>query len=38
MDYTDPDMIMIIAGVGISLLALIELYSNWKNTQDGRTA
>lgn len=36
MSDIDSDTIMIAAGIVFSLLALIELYSSWKNTQDGR--
>lgn len=31
MDEIDPDTLMIVAGVVISVLASIEIYSNWKN-------
>jgi hypothetical protein len=31
MDEIDPDAMMIVAGVVISILASIEIYSNWKS-------
>jgi hypothetical protein len=31
MDRIDSDTMMVIAGVIISILASIEIYSNWKN-------
>jgi hypothetical protein len=31
MDEIDPDTMMIVAGLIISVLASIEIYSNWKN-------
>ncbi len=37
MDDIDADTMMVIAGVALSLLTLIEIYSSWKNTQQNRT-
>ena len=33
MDDIDPDTLMILAGVAISLIAAVELYSTWKETR-----
>lgn len=37
MDDTDPDTLMIVAGIVLSLLAVLELYSNWKNARGDRS-
>jgi hypothetical protein len=37
MDDVDPDTLMVVAGIALSLLALLELYSNWKNARKGRS-
>lgn len=37
MDEINPDTLMVIAGVALSLLALREIYSNWKNTRQDRS-
>lgn len=34
MDRTDPDLIMIAAGIVFSLLALVELYPLLKHSDD----
>jgi hypothetical protein len=34
MDDIDPDTVMIAAGVVISLIATLELYSAWKNARE----
>ena len=33
MDDIDPDTLMVLAGVVISLIAALELYSTWKRTR-----
>lgn len=33
MSRVDGDTLMILAGVALSLLALVELYSSWKRTR-----
>lgn len=33
MDDIDPDTLMVLAGVVISLIAALELYSAWKQTR-----
>ena len=38
MDDTEADTMMVIAGVALSLLTLIEIYSSWKNARGDRTA
>jgi hypothetical protein len=38
MDDARADSIMAIAGVFLTLLTLIEIYSSWKKAQDDRTA
>ncbi|SNR29557.1 hypothetical protein SAMN06266787_101963 [Halorubrum ezzemoulense] len=32
----NPDTLMLVAGVAISLIALLELYPLWKNRRDDR--
>jgi hypothetical protein len=36
MDDIDPDTMMVLAGVMLSLLVLKELYSSWRRTRGGR--
>lgn len=36
MDDTDPDTVMIVAGLLFSLLTLFELYSSWKRARNSR--
>lgn len=33
MTSTESDTVMIIAGVLLSMLALVEIYSRWENTR-----
>lgn len=33
MDDIDPDTLMVLAGVVISLIAALEVYSAWKQTR-----
>lgn len=35
MDDIDPDTLMIVVGLGLSLMALLEFYSALKNIQQG---
>lgn len=34
MDDIDPDTIMMAAGVVLSLIALFEIYPNWRGTRE----
>jgi hypothetical protein len=35
MEDIDPDTLMVVAGLGLSLMALVELYAALRNIQQG---
>ena len=34
MDDTDPDIVMMVAGLVLSAITAFELYANWKDLTD----
>lgn len=38
MDTADPDTLMVVAGLALSLLALVEIYADWKAARGGSRA